>query len=68
MRKEQAYNKVQELKNKVYEDLSSINSISEEEAWVMGFFWADGACGVYKYQLERKPKNRPNTYIFNRTN
>ena len=41
--------------------------ISPEEAYVMGLFWADGTCNVYKWQCKRKPINRPNEYVFNRT-
>ena len=40
--------------------------ISEEEAYVMGLFWADGTCGIYEWKYKNKPKNRPNEYIFNR--
>ena len=41
--------------------------ISQEEAYVMGLFWADGTCKVYNWQYKHKPPNRPNEYICNRT-
>ena len=44
------------------------HKITPELAWVMGFFWADGTCGIYRYQLERKRHDRPRAYIFNRVN
>jgi len=67
-KKEEAFKKIQEIKNATYENLQKDFKITPNEAWVMGFFWADGTCGVYKYQLRRKPKNRPNVYTLNRTN
>jgi DNA gyrase/topoisomerase IV subunit B len=68
------YNKdalVQELtkyRESVFEPLHTYDTIAADLAWVMGFFWADGTCGIYKYQLVRKPENRPREYTFNRTN
>ena len=41
--------------------------ITPEEAYVMGLFWADGTCKIYKWQCTRKPVDRPNEYVFNRT-
>ena len=43
-------------------------NITEDEAYVMGLFWADGSCGVYTWQCRRKPKDRPREYTFTRTN
>lgn len=43
-------------------------NITVDEAWVLGFFMADGSCGIYKWTTRRKPYNRPNTYTFNRVN
>ncbi len=50
------------------ENPECITHITNDEAWVMGFFMADGSCGIYSWQYTKKPKNRPNTYTFNRTN
>ena len=41
--------------------------ITTEEAYVMGLFWADGTCGVYKWEYTKKPVNRPREYTFHRT-
>ena len=35
--------------------------------FVMGLFFADGTCGVYKWQYTAKPKNRPNPCTYLRT-
>ena len=42
-------------------------NISEDEAYVMGLFWADGSCGIYKWQTTQKRANRPRAYTFNKT-
>jgi len=42
--------------------------ITNEEAYAMGLFWADGSCGVYSWSYNKKPENRPNEYTFTRTN
>ncbi len=49
-------------------ELELITNISLEEAWVLGFFMADGSCDNYTWSYQKKPKNRPNTYTFTRTN
>ena len=41
-------------------------NISEEEAYVMGLFWADGTCGFYEWDVVRKPDDRPKEYTFHR--
>jgi DNA gyrase/topoisomerase IV subunit B len=41
-------------------------NITQEEAYVMGLFWADGTCGFYECDVVRKPINRPNEYTFHR--
>ena len=66
-KKEDLIKKLYKYKNTEFNDLNYKSDISHDEAWVMGFFWADGSCGVYKWETKRKPKNRPNEYIFNRT-
>lgn len=35
--------------------------ISEEEAWVWGFFFADGTCGIYTYEKNRDKQTEINT-------
>jgi hypothetical protein len=47
-------------------ELNKVCDITEDEAYVMGFFWADGTCGIYKWEHEYKNKNRPRAYITNR--
>jgi DNA gyrase/topoisomerase IV subunit B len=42
-------------------------NITKEEAWVMGFFMADGSCGIYKFSHTYKSKNRPRAYTTSRT-
>lgn len=41
-------------------------TINKNEAYVMGLFWADGSSGIYKWEYNYKPKNRPNEYCYNR--
>jgi DNA gyrase/topoisomerase IV subunit B len=48
-------------------DLNNINNINKNEAYVMGLFWADGTSGIYKWEYNYKPTNRPNDYTYNRT-
>ena len=48
-------------------ELNNDTEITPQEAWVMGFFWADGTCGVYKWQHIYKQKNRPKAYEITRT-
>lgn len=58
---------IQEYVDSEYLKLNIYTGISAEEAYVMGFFWADGTCGIYHWKQHKKPINRPNEYIFNRT-
>ena len=37
--------------------------ISEEEAWVWGFFFADGSCGIYTFTKDRKKTTEKNTMV-----
>lgn len=48
-------------------DCKNLDIISVDEAFVMGLFWSDGSCGIYKWTQTKKPKNRPNIYTLNRT-
>ena len=36
-------------------------NISEDEAWVWGFFFADGTCSVYTFEKDRKKTTKRNT-------
>lgn len=47
-------------------ELNNINIIKKEEAYVMGLFWADGTSGIYTWDYNYKPQNRPNEYKYNR--
>jgi DNA gyrase/topoisomerase IV subunit B len=47
--------------------LKCSNVINEEEAYVMGLFWADGTSGIYNWTNPRKSRNGEKTYIMNRT-
>lgn len=40
--------------------------VDEDEAWLMGFWWADGTCGEYSYTTTYKNPKRPRAYTFNR--
>lgn len=51
---------------KIEIDINNDN-ISLDEAWVMGFWWADGTAGHYEFQTEYKSSNRPNSYTCNRS-
>ena len=55
------------IKKESVENLDIKIDISPEEAFVMGLFWADGTCGIYKWQCTQKRKDRPRAYTFNRT-
>lgn len=44
-----------------------ICAISEDEAYAMGLFWADGSCGVYEWPYTFRNKDRPREYTFART-
>jgi DNA gyrase/topoisomerase IV subunit B len=46
--------------------LGNTLKISQDEAWVMGFFWADGTSGIYSWDYEYKNKNRPRAYTHRR--
>ena len=35
--------------------------ISKEEAWVWGFFFADGSCGIYTFSKDREKQTKLNT-------
>ena len=48
-------------------ELNSDFNISTDEAYLMGFFWANGTCGVYKFQTNKKSRNGQKDYIYNRT-
>ena len=56
-----------EYKNRSTIKLTNDVEIDVDEAWVMGFFLADGSCGIYEWKYQNKPKNRPKEYIFNKT-
>jgi DNA gyrase/topoisomerase IV subunit B len=38
-------------------------NISEEEAWVWGFFFADGTCGIYTFEKDREKETEKNTEV-----
>ena len=50
------------------EDVSRIDYITVEEAFVIGFFAADGSCKTYSWETTVKNKNRPNPCTYVRTN
>ena len=47
--------------------LNNHNNITPDEAFVMGFFLADGSCGIYEWKHTYKNKDRPRAYTSNRT-
>ena len=62
-KKDTLNNKIREFKTKTYIPESKIDyGISADEAYVMGLFFADGTCGVYKWEYTYKHKNRPRAY------
>jgi DNA gyrase/topoisomerase IV subunit B len=66
--KNELINQINIFKNKTYISESKINyDISAEEAYVMGLFFADGTCNVYKWQHTYKNKATPCEYTSNRT-
>lgn len=44
-----------------FENFEYNNSISEDEAWVWGFFFADGSCGVYTFEKDRSKETERNS-------
>lgn len=68
----QSYNKVQLIelltKEKQRQSLSLTDtSIDENEAYVMGLFFADGTCGVYTWDYMRKSRDKTKEYPATRT-
>ena len=55
------------IKNKTYYELNMSTDITENEAYVMGFFQTDGSCGIYKWKYNYKQTSRPKAYNINRT-
>jgi DNA gyrase/topoisomerase IV subunit B len=56
-----------EFKTKYYHQFDSNNyNITEDEAYAMGLFFADGSCGTYYWDYEYKNKDRPREYIMHR--
>ena len=41
--------------------------IHPDEAYAMGLFWADGSCGIYKFDYTYRNQARPRAYTFART-
>ena len=66
LKKDELLKIIKTYKNNNFENLCDDNNINIEEAYVMGLFFADGSCGVYKWKYKKNPINRPNEYIFNR--
>jgi DNA gyrase/topoisomerase IV subunit B len=58
-------NTLQNIKDTVHYDLSVPVEITQDEAWVMGLFWADGTSGTYQWKTVRHPPTRE--YTFTRT-
>lgn len=55
------------INNRTYHELNAGVDITEDEAYVMGFFQTDGSCDVYKWIYNHKQKDRPKAYDINRT-
>jgi DNA gyrase/topoisomerase IV subunit B len=66
LKKDELIDALNEYKNKIAIDLDTDDTISEDEAYAMGLFFADGTCGTYEWKYKYKPKNRSNEYTFNR--
>jgi DNA gyrase/topoisomerase IV subunit B len=69
-KKTELIEKLNTIKNSTYLTLNEFKNnlnISQDEAWVMGFFWADGTSGIYSWDYEYKNINRPRAYIHHRT-
>lgn len=54
------------LNNQLYK-IKNLSNINPDEAYVMGLFWADGSCGIYKWDQTYKKKDRPRAYTTHRT-
>lgn len=67
MNKQKLIESLNKYNNNKTIECKNYNNITPEEAYVMGLFFADGTCGIYKWKTKKKPVNRPNEYIFNRT-
>lgn len=69
-KKEELVDKIRELLNAQQVHLfhfNEVSEISEEEAYVMGLFWAKGHCKVHKLSVIKKPIDQPHPYKFNHT-
>ena len=42
-------------------NIESENNISEEEAWLFGFFFAEGSCDIYTFEKDRDTTTKNNT-------
>lgn len=60
--KENLINKLSEIRDEILYKLDSSCNITEDEAYVMGLFFCDGACGVYKWVHNYKQKDRQGVY------
>lgn len=67
LNRDQLVEVVRTYKNKCYVEWPDIENVSSDEAYVMGFFFADGTAGIYKWKYAHKRANRPREYTFNRT-
>ena len=66
-KKQELIEKLKDYKNHCTIELNEYIDINEDEAFVMGLFWADGTSGIYKWKYMYKNKNRPCAYTYNRT-
>ena len=67
IKKDELIDKIIKYKNSDFFKLGNINNVNENEAYVMGLFFADGNCNIYKRNYDYKPNDIPNSYTHSGT-
>jgi DNA gyrase/topoisomerase IV subunit B len=58
---------IKKYQNNTFEKLNTSSKLTENEAWVLGFFMADGTCGVYNFKIKNSDNYRT-SYSWNISN
>jgi len=66
LKKNELFESVEKYINTPILNKPQINNITEDEAYLWGFFWSDGTAGYYEWESTYKQKNRPRAYTFTR--
>jgi len=66
VKKQVLIDRIKEYKNQDIYKFNNYSDITDDEAFVMGLFAADGSCGIYEWKNTYKANNRPRAYTSNR--